>query len=92
MTETWYRVDRYYDDHITPVEVSRTSDKCVWVGSDRRMKGGEYSNYFQSWAEAHDYLIDRLRSQVSGYESNLNAARSKLSKAMMLQPPVVTQS
>jgi hypothetical protein len=56
---------------IDAVEVERESEQNVWVNGGRTAKRSSYKNYFDTWAEAHTFLIKRS-------ESSLESARRML--------------
>ena len=76
---------------IQPVEVLRETASCVYVAGfsigggtppDRKKgKRTDYENYFDSWAEAHEFLLlDAARK--------LNAALSAVARAEKLMTEV----
>jgi len=64
--ETWYLVSKYADKAM-PVEVGRTSEKCLWIKcgsrSDKVLKRSSYEEYFETEAEALKVLSARKEAK-----------------------------
>lgn len=70
----WKANFRWIGDGITPVECERESEQCVWINSRRIAKRSDYDNYFDTWEEAHAFLLGRA-------EGALQSARRMLGRA-----------
>lgn len=60
---------RTWHDQIEEIEVIRETEKFVVVpsglkGERRDAKRSEYTNYFDTWQEAKDFLIDREKTAI----------------------------
>lgn len=82
-----------YSREIEPVEVSRVTDKSVWLmrGFDKKERREarfcSYSNYYDSWAEAHQYLMNKHIKKIEYAEENLKRAGKELLDVESLAPP-----
>ena len=90
-----------WDDIINKVEVERETKHTGWV--KRKYFGGrtkieqcrkksDYSRFFDTWEQAHSYLIEKWRDKVCYLKKQTNDANSKLSqiKAMKNQEREIT--
>lgn len=73
MTTTKFRAGDYRN-RITAIEIERETDSSVWIGGRRSAKSTEYDNYFDTWDEAHKFLLDKAGAL-------LDAARHRLQQA-----------
>lgn len=90
MSETWYRVEGYGKLTITPLEVERATDKCVFVrdavlyGSSRsdrvsrHDKSSDYNNWFATEAAAVAFVRGQLESRVRYAEDKVTEAQRAL--------------
>lgn len=84
-----------WDCYIEEVEVVRETAKQIilleeWRGkkSERRTtKRGNYHNYFDSWAEARDFLLEKAHSKVQSTEANFEEAMKKRGEIEKLKEP-----
>ena len=57
-------------DRIEKVEVVKESEYSVWFPDGKRAKKGtSYECYFDTWADAHTYLMDEAAKKVSKHVS-----------------------
>ena len=66
-----YMIRLSTDVRITPVEVERETEHCVWIRGRKNNKVSSYENYYDTWDAAHAGLLEYA-------EGRLNAARSRL--------------
>lgn len=57
------------------------------LGERRVAKRGEYDNYFNSWEEAHNFLLERAEAEVEGYQNRLESAKGRLDNIKVLKKP-----
>jgi len=50
---------------ILKIECERETDKCIWIGNNRRLKITENERFFDTWKEAHEYILDLANNQVN---------------------------
>ena len=58
-------------DLIKRKDIDRATESSVWIDGRRRARRSGYENYFDTWDEAHAFLLDAA-------EKSLNLARSRL--------------
>lgn len=84
---TWFRAVRYYDE-VTPVVVSKDSEKYITTMDGRRhSKRSEYENYFPTEEEAIEWLIDYVTRQRDSYSSRLQETEKRLANVLKLRKP-----
>lgn len=89
-TEAW-------NSKIEPVTVVKETAKQLVVEYDcygkthqrRAAKESAYDNYFDTWEEAHEHLIDRAAKRVESLRSQLQTANGNLGniKGMKQEQP-----
>lgn len=80
------------EDRIDEVEVVRESEQSVWVrgyrGVERReSKMSQCGCYFDTWEEAHAYLVDKQDFKVVLARSSLAYAEKQLAEVQALKKP-----
>jgi len=89
--ETWYRA-RF--DKLEAVEIVRHTNDFVILPRDdrgkerREAKVSEWSNYFVTWQEAHDYLMAQAQSKVDSLRVQLQRANGALGNIKGMEPPL----
>jgi hypothetical protein len=63
-----FRTSSYMPTEITPIEVEKETVACVWYKdyptsriATRHNKVSQYHQYFSTWTEARDMLIERAK-------------------------------
>jgi hypothetical protein len=79
-----YRTSSYSYNLIKEVEVDRFSEMSVWIDGRRIARRTENHNYFDTWEEAHNYLIDRATDNVYTAQRELTRAEAELDKIKAL--------
>ena len=83
-----YRAISIYEAVINPVECSRRTATFVFHKNGRREAlSGRYYSYHESWEEAHDWLMEKVRQDVAAYTSQLDLAKSRLQKVNNMKRP-----
>jgi hypothetical protein len=72
---------------IVEAEVERESDTSVWIGGRRAAKKTEWRRYFDSWEEAHQYLLDLAASKVVHVRNELQRANDRLGNVKGMKKP-----
>lgn len=86
-----YKTAGNWNAKIEVVECERETDSCVWVRggfskAERRYnKKSSYDNYFDSFQEAKDFLINTGEAKVKSARRNLEEANSYLGNAKGLK-------
>ena len=72
------------DAKIKKMEVEKETTKCIWIkghsGSKavRSNKHSGYENYFDTWQEAHKYILELAEKKVESIRYQLNQANGLL--------------
>ena len=75
---TWYETTghnytgKFSGPKITPVEILRSSTSSIWNGDRRRAKRSDYTNYFETEAEAKSFIADCQRLKIEYYQARLD--------------------
>lgn len=72
----------WYDARIEEVEIIRESAKFVTESDGQRWakRNPDFRNYFDTWAEAKAFLIDREQSNIRGLKQQLAIHEETLKK------------
>jgi hypothetical protein len=94
-----FRTKRYSPASIEAVEAEKETKKCVWIKGwtfdggpgtgalKRHEKVGAYENYFDSWAQAHAYLVERAEDALTDARRSLQEAQGHLGNVKGMKPP-----
>ena len=63
---------------ILKIECERETDKCIWIGNNRRLKITESERFFDTWKEAHEYILEMANNQVNYARLRLERAKDLL--------------
>ena len=82
---------------IEAVEVVKETDKFVVLafnsgfghGTRREAKVSDYCAYFDSWADAHQYHVDRVLREIASAEEKLSRLDSELAKINKMKDPTI---
>lgn len=77
-TATWGKL-------IEAVDVDRETEASVWVNGRRNGKRTEYHSYFDTFAEAKQYLLDIAERSVNSARLNLARAEGHYSNVKGLR-------
>ena len=87
---------RTYFDKIENVEVLRETVSSVYVqtgskkGERREAKRSSFYNDFDSWQEAHAFLVSGAESSVEELRMNLERAKGRLGQIRAMKQPLDT--
>ena len=82
---------------IEAVDVERETDKFVVLSSNnafgngtrREAKVSDYYAYFDSWADAHKYHIDRVSKEIASAERKLSQLNNELMQINEMKDPTI---
>lgn len=82
-----------YREPIEKVEITRESDKSVWIklSDDRERqekKRSRNGDYHDTWQEAHKDLLDLARRKIERSIQSIKDARDELNEIINLKEPV----
>ena len=72
-----YKTGGWGQDLIEAVEVEKETDKSVWIDGNRSAKRSGYNNYFDSWGEAHLFLLDKAGRKLDSAKFSLQRAQGE---------------
>lgn len=75
-----------YPTGINRIDVERETASSVWVHGRRNAKRSSYDNYFNTWEDAHGFLLETAEHELALAQLRLDAARSKLELVKSLKP------
>jgi len=85
---------RTYFDKIEPVTVMRETENSVYLAGElrekREDKRSSVYNYFDTWQEAHAFLILRAEVAVSGAQSRLENEERRFRQVRGMKEPLDT--
>ncbi|WP_417790322.1 hypothetical protein [Terasakiella pusilla] len=73
--------------NITKVECQRETAKCVYINGFRETKIGYYWGFFDTWEEAHSYLLGLAKEAVAEKSKKLNEARDVMAFVFSMDKP-----
>lgn len=81
----WYKVSLGWQ-MISPVEIEKETESSVWINGCRRAKISTYENYFDSWDDAKQFLMDHAQKRVDSLRLQLERANGELGNIKGLKP------
>ena len=66
-----YRTGKFINNPIEAVEVERETDSSVWINGSRNAKHTIYYMYWDTWQEAHEYLMVRVGKKLKSSRRDL---------------------
>jgi len=76
-----YRIDKYSETpefRISKVEIEKETDTSVWIRGMRNNKHSSFHNYFDTWKEAHEYILGLANNNVNRAILQLERAKGLL--------------
>lgn len=88
-----YKTTPYGQHAILETEIIRETEKCVywsdpnlWRGKEQRCaKRSSYENYWDTWEEAHKYLMENAERNLESAKNSLSRAESRLKEVKNLK-------
>jgi hypothetical protein len=71
---------------IVKVEVERETESCVWIKGRRNNKKSGWENFFDTWQEAHAFVIQNAEEKVFNIVNELARAKHELEKIKGMNP------
>lgn len=85
MIKKW-KANLGYGYEIESILVEKETEHSVWINGDRSSKRSSYSNYFNSFQEAKDFLLEDASGQVKKAQLSLKNALSKRDTVLNMRP------
>jgi len=74
---TWYKASKW-GKLISPVEVLKETNKFIKIRDRRILKSSDYHNYFPTYREAYDFILNRKEAEIIGLKARLKSCESDL--------------
>lgn len=74
---TKFRTGGFGNIPIETVEVERETDSSVWINGRRNAKTTSWDKYWDSWEEAHAYLLEKAERSLQSARRSLEMAQAK---------------
>lgn len=68
------KLGSFLEATIQEIECERETDSSVWIGGRRNAKRSEWSNYFDTWEEAHSSLLEAAERKATSARLALDRA------------------
>jgi hypothetical protein len=72
---------------ITEVEVDRVSESSVWIDGRRVAIETSYTRYFDTWEQAHLFLMDFAEARLATARNDLKRAQDRLGNVKGMKRP-----
>ena len=72
--------------YIEKIEIERETDASVWVDGRRFGKKTSYDSFFDTWKDAHEFLLRNAERTVVSLERRLEYANERISEIKALVP------
>ena len=76
-----------YGVPIEEVKIDREKENSVWFNGPRNAKRSEWYNYFDTWEQAHKYLLNKYQETLLSTERKLKAAQREYDEIKKLNAP-----
>ena len=79
--ETWYKYSSSAwrnEPHIVPVQVEKSSASSVWISGRPVRLQSTYDNYFRTFDEAKQYVVNKYTKRVEQLKEQLLRAEGTL--------------
>ncbi len=87
MTTLKYVARSRFSTQIDAVEVEKETAESVWVKGRRKAKMSDGNNYFDTWQEAHDFLLCDADFRLRKAKYLLDKERSRLEMIKKMNRP-----
>jgi hypothetical protein len=77
-----------WSTNISEVDVERESGSSVWIAGRRHAKRSEWENYFDTWEQAHQFLLDLAQEEVDSCRLQLERAKGYLGNIKGMKKPL----
>ncbi len=80
-------------EKIEAIEVLRETEKCVYLpdtkyrAEHKELKRSEWTNWFDSWEEAHAFLVAEAEDKVSVARSRVEILKGRLGQIKGMKKP-----
>ena len=86
----WQEINEYEVVKETPKQIvflePGWNDKTTFKESREAKKSG-YQNWFDTWEQAHDFLVEASKRKIKGLESRIKSEKKVLSNILNMDKP-----
>jgi hypothetical protein len=82
----WYKTS-YRAEKVERVIVTATTDKSVWVGDVRQLRHSDHYDYFPSWKEAYEHMVNCAHRRLEIAKRRVDTCRSVLETVKATKQP-----
>lgn len=82
-----YLTEHYSNPRIIEVEVEKETESSVWVRGSRSAKLTDNRGYFDSWEDAHAFLLKNAEAKVEQARISLAYYNGKLGNVKGMKKP-----
>ena len=76
-----------FSNKITRIEVEKETKSFVWVKGRQCGKCTEYKTFLDSWDDAKQFLLDRIKGKIHAAQGRLEYAQKELTEVEALEKP-----
>lgn len=87
----WYKYDSFCfrdKEFIKAVEVEKFTDKTVWIRSRRYSRSSQFDNYFPTFEEAKEFVVEKFKRRLQSSKDNLYRCEADLQKIKNQEVPM----
>jgi hypothetical protein len=90
---TWYKISKYGKPEIKAVEVLKETPKFIvylyvyWDGKTYERRAAKNTEFFPTFSEARQALINQLARRVNNALSEYSLAKKYWDEAFLMEPP-----
>jgi hypothetical protein len=77
-----------WSDKIEIVTVDRETENSIWSAGQRSAKRSSYANYWDSWTEAHHFLLEKAEQEVNYARMKLERVKGTFGNIKGMKEPV----
>jgi hypothetical protein len=85
MEKIKYRATDIVSPKVEKVTITKETEHFVIMGNRRGVKRSEFHNYFDSFQEAEQYLIDKQVNKINSHKERERILKEKLAIANKLE-------
>lgn len=74
-----------YSDKVETVEVERETNFTVWIKGRKWSKKNKYEEYFDTFEEARESLVNRYQFELKTLKAQLKRTKQRLADTLRLQ-------
>lgn len=82
-----FRTGGWGNKLIESVEIDRETETSIFIGKTRNAKRSSWCSYFDTWEDAHAYLLKKAENAVASARRQLEEANGKLGNIRGLKKP-----